>query len=189
VNLLLSFAPFIAFVALEHLFHLLPALLAAAAIAAILVLRDALSPKRTVKLLEVATVALFGGLAAWVAASGDQWSVMGVRLRVDAGLLAIVLLSMALRRPFTLAYAKEQAPREVWSRPGFLRMNFVLTAAWALAFAAMVAVDAVMLLVPSVPTRTGIVITVLALLAAYRFSDWYPSRVAARRRAAEAVEH
>ena len=52
---------------------------------------------------------LFGGLAVYALLGGPAWTVIGVRLRVDAGLLLIVLASMAVGRPFTLQYARERA--------------------------------------------------------------------------------
>lgn len=49
---------------------------------------------------------------------GAWWPIAGVRLRVDLGLLPIVLLSMAIGRPFTLQYAREMTERAVWVWPG-----------------------------------------------------------------------
>ncbi|MEJ1978243.1 MAG: hypothetical protein WDN49_21100 [Acetobacteraceae bacterium] len=105
---------------------------------------------------------------------GPVWSVIGVRLCVDAGLLLIVLASMALGRPFTLQYAREQVPPEVWSSPEFLRVNNVLTAAWALAFAVMVAAEAALLYLPEAPRRAGVIAIILALVGAVKFTGWYP---------------
>ena len=42
---------------------------------------------------------------------------------VDAGVLAIALLSLAIRLPFTLQYAREAVDPEVTLLPGFLRAN------------------------------------------------------------------
>jgi hypothetical protein len=81
-----------------------------------------------------------------------------------------------LRRPFTLPYARQRAPRELWALPRFLRMNMVLSAAWALAFVVVIAADLLMLLQPALPLAVGIAITVAALGAALRFSSWYPAR-------------
>ena len=52
---------------------------------------------------------------------------MGVRLRVDGGLLLIVLISLAIRKPFTLQYAREHTPKERWNDPGFIRSNVIIT--------------------------------------------------------------
>jgi hypothetical protein len=39
-----------------------------------------------------------------------------------------------VRSPFTLGIARQRAPREVWQRPEFLRLNMVLSTAWAVSF-------------------------------------------------------
>lgn len=179
MNLLLGFSPFLLFAALEHVLGVTSGLVVAAAASGLLVLRDVRAGEP--KLLELGTLALFAGLAAWAAATGAGWSVLQVRLYVDSGLLAIVLLSLLLRRPFTLPYARQQAPREVWALPRFLRMNMVISAAWALALVAIVAADLVMLLQPALPLAVGIAITAAALAAALRFTSWYPDHLLARR--------
>ena len=182
MNLLLAFSPFLAFAVLEHFAGIAIGLVAAALLSAALVLRDLLKPGRQLKLLEVGSLLLFGGLAGYALALGVSWSVLGVRLFVDIGLCTIVALSLLLGRPFTLPYAKEQAPAEVWDSPRFLRLNQVLTGVWLLAFGVIVAADALMLFMPGVPLGAGIAITVAALAGAFKFSETYAERVAARAR-------
>jgi hypothetical protein len=77
---------------------------------------------------------LFSGLALYTVFGGTAWSVLPVRLCVDTGLLLIVLISMAVGRPFTLQCAREQVAPEFWDRPEFVRTNYVITAVGALAF-------------------------------------------------------
>jgi intracellular septation protein A len=62
MNLLLAFSPFIAFAIVDRTVAATPGLIAGALVAAALVLRDALSRLRRIKILEVGTVILFGGL-------------------------------------------------------------------------------------------------------------------------------
>ena len=38
--------------------------------------------------------------------------------------------SIAVGSPFTSAYARESAPREVWDHPVFVRLNLVMTLVW-----------------------------------------------------------
>jgi len=81
-----------------------------------------------------------------------------------------------VRRPFTLQYAREQVPQEHWNTPAFLKTNDVISSVWALAFVVLVAADLVMLYMPDVPVRAGIVATILALIGAMKFTAWYPNR-------------
>ena len=69
-------------------------------------IRDWAILHQTPKILEIGTFVLFGGLALYAVLGGPMWSIMGVRLRVDAGLLTLVLITMAVGRPFTLQYAR-----------------------------------------------------------------------------------
>lgn len=176
MGILLAFAPFIAFAVADRLIGSTEGLVAGFAVSAFLLIRDWFSPNRKPKLLEIGTAVLFGALALYTLLAHPVWSIMGVRLLVDAGLLLIVLVSLAIRRPFTLQYAREQVPQELWASQQFLRTNDVITAVWALAFAAMVAADWVLLTMPDVPPRFGIIATVLALVGAIKFTGWYPDR-------------
>lgn len=176
MNLLLAFAPFIAFAVVDRMVDATSGLVAGALVALALVLRDALSRSRRIKILEVGTIVLFGGLTCYSLIMAVVWTIVGVRLCVDAGLLVIVLLSLAVRQPFTIQYARESVAPDLWQTREFLRTNDVITSVWAGAFALMVAADLVMLYVPSVPIRAGIWVTILAIFAAYRFTDWYPKR-------------
>ncbi|MEI9997899.1 MAG: hypothetical protein WDO13_01360 [Verrucomicrobiota bacterium] len=88
----------------------------------------------------------------------------------------IVLVSLAIRQPFTLQYAREKVAPELWGSPVFVRTNDIITAVWAAAFGLMVAADLIMLYVPAVPIRVGVWVTILAIFGAYRFTEWYPSR-------------
>lgn len=176
MGMLLAFAPFVVFAVLDRLVGATEGLATAAVVSVALLLRDWLTPGRAPKVLEIGSVLLFGGLALLAVLTGAAWSIVGVRLRVDAGLLAIVVASIALRRPFTLQYAREQVAAEMWDTPSFVRTNYVITWVWAAAFAVLVAADIVLLYVPDLPPRIGIIATILALVGAVKFTGWYPAR-------------
>jgi hypothetical protein len=173
---LLAFAPFIAFAVVDRVFGSAEGLSAGFIVSAVLLIRDWLSPKRAPKVLEIGTAILFGGLAAYALLANPAWSIVGVRLVVDTGLLLIVVISIAIRQPFTLQYAREQVPQEIWTSPEFVRTNYIITAVWALAFVALVVADLVLLYIPELPPRFGIIVTVLALVGAVKFTSWYPDR-------------
>jgi len=176
MGILLAFAPFIVFVIVERLFGVSAGLAAGVVVSAVMLLRDWLTPGRTVKILEVGTVILFGGLTIYALMADVNWSIAAVRLRVDAGLLVIVLASIALRRPFTLQYAKEEVARDLWQTSRFVHVNYMITTVWAAAFAVMVIADLVMTYATTLPHSVGIVGTIVALYAAVKFTAWYPER-------------
>lgn len=55
---------------------------------------------------------------------------------LSSGVLAVIAgTSLALRNPFTLPMARQDAPREMWDHPGFIRVNYVITWVWTASFA------------------------------------------------------
>lgn len=177
MTLVLAFLPFIAFAAVERAFGAVPGLLAGAFASAALLVHDRVIAKRPPRMLELATAFMFCALSAWaLLMPGASWSIAGVRLRVDAGLLAIALLSLALRRPFTLQYAASRVPPHVAQTARFLRTNMVITGAWAAAFAVLVLADALPILRPDWPLSIPVALGVAALVGAFKFSNWYPHR-------------
>lgn len=180
MSILLAFAPFIVFALIDRLLGPVEGLVAGALVSTAMLVRDWITPGRSPKILEIGTTLLFCGLALYSVLGRATWSVIGVRLCVDAGLLVIVLVSMAVGRPFTLQYAREQVASEFWSSPEFMRTNYVITAIWALAFAIMTIAEFVLLYIPGVPPRIGVIAIILALVGAIKFTSWYPERVKAR---------
>jgi hypothetical protein len=176
MGILLAFAPFIVFAVVDQLIGSTEGLLAGAVVSAALLARDWLSPDRKPKILEIGTTVLFCGLAVHAFIVHPDWTIIGVRLRVDAGLLIIVLITMAVGRPFTLQYAREQVAPELWTSPEFVRTNYVITAVWALAFTVLVLAELTLLYLPDVPPRVGILATIAALVGAVKFTSWYPAR-------------
>jgi len=99
-----------------------------------------------------------------------DWTIPLVRLVVDFGLLVIVLVSLAIGRPFTLQYARETTSPEIWNRPEFMAVNRRITLVWAAAFAVLVLADAGMAFLPQIPHGVMILVTVAALLFASKYT-------------------
>jgi hypothetical protein len=177
MHILLAFAPFIAFALIDRLAGSLAGLLAGAIIALLLLGRDWMFKKHSPKILDIGTALLFSGLLLYFLIAKPVWSVVGVRLCVDCGLLLIVLISLVVGKPFSLQYAREQVGREFWESPEFRKTNYVISSAWALAFAVMVIAEVSILLAPQLPRRFGMIVIVVALVGAVKFTGWYPERV------------
>ena len=130
---------------------------------------------RSVKILGAGSALLFAGLAAYIAIIDPAMSASAVKIAVDGGTLAISLGSMLARTPFTLQYALEAVPSETAVTPGFLRANYVITAAWSAAVLLMMIGNIVMLYVPGLPFWTGLAIAFGARNSAVYFTRWYPA--------------
>ncbi|MDR3466778.1 MAG: hypothetical protein P4M07_12605 [Xanthobacteraceae bacterium] len=183
---MLFFIIFLPSLTLATLSWLVPAsasLFAAAAVTGLLVLRDAVAG-RSLKLLNLTMLALFGGLGVALLLS-PALSAIGVRIAIDAGLLIAVLIALALRFPFTLQYAREEAAPDAAAMPAFIRTNYVLSLAWIGAFALMLVADIVALRWPVLPLWTALAVAFVARNAAVGFTRWYVRR--ARGRAAGAT--
>lgn len=101
MRILLAFAPCLIFAIGVRLVGGTVGLIAGTLTAIALLLVDRLKSDSAPKVLEIGTVVLFGGLALYTLLGGPFSSIIGVRLCVDAGLLLIVVISMAIGQPFT----------------------------------------------------------------------------------------
>jgi hypothetical protein len=174
MGILVAFTPFIAFAIVYHVDGRTAGLIIAAATSAMFLLRDRMVPDRTPKQLEIGMAILFGGLLLYSLLAGPTWSVVGLQLIVDAGLLLIMLASLVFGQPFTLPYAREHLPRHLWDSPEVVRSNYVVTAAWVVAFALMGLANCALLLAPQQAAGVDVLVTTLAGAGAWWFTCWYP---------------
>jgi hypothetical protein len=114
------------------------------------------------------------GLRHWTGALSLGW------------LAAVSWTTLAVRRPFTLGIAKRRTPQEIWHNPVFLRVNVVLTTAWAASFTvtagALAAVSAAHL-----GSAVSIPVQVAGFVLPALFTSRYPERVRARAAATAAA--
>ena len=129
---------------------------------------------RSVKIFMAGAVVVFGALGCYVTLVGGHWSSVAVRLAVDGGFLAIALLSIAIRLPFTLQYARESVNHETTLLPGFMRANYIITWAWTGALVLMLIADIMMIYLPSLPLWIGLATAFAARNSAVYFTKWYP---------------
>ena len=94
---------------------------------------------------------------------------------ITLGLLAIVLVSIAVGRPFTIQYARERIAEQYWQTPLFLAVNRRITWVWAAAFAVLVAAHVATLFF-SVPAWIDGVVTAAAFVYATAFTARYPEK-------------
>jgi len=140
----------------------------------------------TPKLLEYADVAYFAGLAVLVAFASPgtrAWLELWGGEVANLAVFGIAFGSVLLRMPFTLQYAREDVAEEYWHEPEFLRINYLLTWVWVVAFAIEAASGLVgdAVLHDSNNIWTGWIIQTLPLIVAAQFTIWYPNRLDAIR--------
>jgi len=170
MNLIFGFVPFILFALLSRLSADL-ALWIAFAAAFVVTIRDFVE-RPQLRLLDGASFFLFGLLALWRGFWDPGLSLDALRIIVDVALTAAILFSLVIRRPFSLQYAG----RAGWNEADFLRVNYVISLVWLIAFTAMTVADALDGLV-TLPLDAGIGINMLALAVAIAVTLRYPASV------------
>ena len=86
----------------------------------------------------------------------------------------MALVSLAIRFPFTLQYAREVVDAETAMLPGFIRANYVITWAWTGCMVLMMIGNILMIYLPGLPLWSGLLIAFAARNSAVYFTKWYP---------------
>jgi hypothetical protein len=127
----------------------------------------------TLKIIDCTSLGCFAlALLTIVTTGRDLFS--NYRFIAAWGIFAVVAWATLLARfPFTLQYARERTPREVWNAPPFITMNMVMTAVWALIFT----LDTLL----AILARRGhyvftldVVIPAISMVLGYAFNRFYP---------------
>lgn len=178
LGIFVGFAPWIVFTVISS-----PSTWEWAAVTALVVTLVLAGPDwwrtRELNPLDVVSVLFFGvlSLISFVLERGElMWVEDRAQLLSSTALALVALGTLAARRPFTEYYARRSVPQEYWSSPLFRRVNMVITAVWAGVFLAQALCDVVVVYAPGTSTVFNWVVPVLLLVAAVRFTMWYPER-------------
>ena len=172
---LVVMSPYMAFTAMAYVTSLTDSLMIAALVSLALNLADLLRG-RTAKAIGLVSTAIMSALATYFVLAETEWSRTEIGFTFDFAIFAVALTSIALRRPFTLQYARETSDAATQAEPDFVKVNYVLTAVWAAAMALMMAVDVLAIYRPSLPLWAGLALTFVLRSSAVQFTKWYPHR-------------
>ncbi|MCX5751979.1 MAG: hypothetical protein NT099_10045 [Candidatus Saganbacteria bacterium] len=125
------------------------------------------------KILQTGTLVFFFLMVLLITFTQPSWLWHEINLMGNLALALIALVSILIRKPFTLQYAMETTPKERWNTPEFMHGNMVITWAWFIAFIAMT--------IPSLTTFIGIevsiwmnwVFSLCCFAGAMTFTNWY----------------
>ncbi|MFH8344953.1 hypothetical protein [Streptomyces sp. NPDC018045] len=174
-----GFFPWIAYGAVAWASWEWAALLALVLSGVVLYLERAEGLSLPLRVLEYGSLVFFAGITFLAFFRPDS----GLRAydgALSSGWLALIAWgSMAARRPFTLAIARRKAPPEVWRTRLFLRINHVLSAAWAASFT-LAAAGQALATAYGLGSTVMIAIHVCAFVIPLRFTASYPERARAR---------
>ena len=175
LHVLIGFTPWILFWSASGAGHwplaILGALAAALASVALRYQRT-----RTVMAMEAASLAYFALHAGLTLGCGSSLLKLYGPISNNLALAAMALGSLLWGAPFTYQYAKQDWDPSYWEDPGFIRINQVITGAWAAIFAGNALLGALALL--AWPGRHTLLLTVilpnLGLAAGIAFSATFP---------------
>ncbi len=141
-----------------------------------------LSRRSTVKLMDWTALAYF--IAAAIIMIGLRSAAFPVYhvVVIWSCFAAAAWASIAIGRPFTFAYAREQAPPEFWDNPLFHRINWILAFFWAGLFSVNVGFAAIGVAIGGnfgklVP---GFLLPTALLIFGFAFTKRFPDRYMAR---------
>jgi hypothetical protein len=128
---------------------------------------------RQLKMLGAGAAAVFLGLGLYLTLVDASLNPSAIKLTVGIGMLAVALVSLAIRLPFTLQYAREMVDAETAMLRGFIKANYIITWVWAACIALMMIGNILMIYLPGLPLWSGIAIAFAARNAAIYFTKWY----------------
>ena len=173
MTIFLILAPYGAFSLLMLMASTTVSVFAAAAICLMVIAFDAVRG-RSIKILGAGSVIVFAAIGGYLEIVDPTLSTSAVRFAVDSGIFLVSLLSIVIRRPFTLQYALEVVDAETAAVPGFMRANYIITWAWTGAALLMMIGNVAMIYVPNLPLWSGLLIAFAARNSAVYFTKWYP---------------
>ena len=173
MTIFLILAPYGAFATLMLVTSAAVSLFAAAAICLMVIAFDVVRG-RSIKILGMGSVIVFVTIGGYLTLVDSALSTSAVKFAVDTGMFLVSLMSIVIRRPFTLQYALEVVDAETTRVPGFMRANYIITWAWTGAALLMMIGNIAMIYVPNLPLWSGLLIAFAARNSAVYFTKWYP---------------
>jgi hypothetical protein len=177
MGIFLSFLPWIVFWVLSGRDNYHIAVLAATAVVIFLNVKGI--KQRRIKILDLGTLIFFIILAGISFSHEAAWIDHYSAPLSDVAMFLIALISLVIRKPFTLQYAYEQVDQEFWNTPGFYTTNRTISTVWCAAFAMNTVLS---YLYVKHPYMLDWIIHILVLVGAIKFTSWYPDFIRARAR-------
>jgi glucan phosphoethanolaminetransferase (alkaline phosphatase superfamily) len=104
-------------------------------------------------------------------------------------LTVVCWATMLVRFPFTLQYSREGIDPERAKSAPFMRVNYIITAVWGIAFTLSTAIDAFLLFRPDPGLMIWDNLKWVFMVIAIVFTVWYPSYVHKQRAMQELAAH
>jgi len=172
MGIFLSFLPWIAFWILSGRESFAIAAAASAAVVFFITIRDI--REHNIKVLDLGTLVFFVLLTVAAFTPWAEWIDRNALPLSNVALFLIALISILIRKPFTLQYAREQVDPKFWDSPAFYSTSLAISWVWCATFA-IVAVTSYLAL--NHPCLIDRMIHILVFVGAIKFTSWYPDHV------------
>jgi hypothetical protein len=177
-NPLVGFAPWVLLSLVEGPGRLTLAAALALGVSVVFVVVDKVRG-RSLKLLSVVDVVSFVAflvVGMSVSTGSQKWLETWFGEISNIILVVVVAGSVLARSPFTIQYAREEVDPALWDQPLFIRINYMITAAWGVAFlvSAIAGFCGDAILHNNDNLWTSWIIQIGADVVAVRFTSWYP---------------
>jgi hypothetical protein len=183
LGIIVSFAPWIIFwiLAGETFFV---ATLGAFVVSIVMLVPELLRHKP--KILDVGTLVFFAVMTVAALTVDRGWFERYANPLSDGALALITLVSILVRMPFTMQYARDSVPQQYWTSPGFIRAGYLISSVWCASFIFQTVSTLLAALVPSLNKLVFLyVLPNAALVVALAYTRWYIHHAEARRPAEE----
>jgi hypothetical protein len=176
-KMLLVFAPWIAFLVIAHgsLFRLKLGIVVAAVLTVVMVV----TRLHRGAIMWVGIV-FFSFVLVAVVLLNNMWIIRNMGILANGALASGTWMSIVLKRPFTLEYAREHTDPSLWHSPLFLRTNYILTIMWAATFTINATLSWQRNVQPIMPGWAYETSSYSLLVLAMFTSSWYPQFVKRR---------
>ncbi len=112
-----------------------------------------------------------------VAGFNSAWTAKHMGIMANGAMAVATWLSIIIKKPFTMDYARQHTEPSLWASPLFIQTNIVITAVWGLAFTfnTILAWGKMEHFVLSELAYE--VITYTVLIGTASFTSWYPAHI------------
>lgn len=172
LKLMLAFAPWLAFLFIAHdsLFRLKVGLIVALILSIVM---GVMKLHRGVILW--VGLAFFSCSTLAVVWLENVWTVRHMGILANSAMALATWYTVAVKRPFTMDYARDTTPQALWSHPAFLRTNMIITSVWGLCFTLNTGLAWHKMSQHDLPDWGYEVISYTFLLLCAIISTWYPA--------------
>ncbi|MBF0528494.1 MAG: hypothetical protein HQK55_04320 [Deltaproteobacteria bacterium] len=110
----------------------------------------------------------------------DMWTIQHMGILANGALAISTWLSIAIKKPFTLDYARAHTDPSVWNTPLFIKTNTIVASIWGMAFILNTVLAWGKMTHFFLPEWGYEVVTYVFLVATAMFTAWYPKYVRQR---------